>query len=261
MCKALKYASAFELNCGVLSELLIYHNAVAIANYSHFCNNLARTCSDAYEYYNYLLSIYPKGDTNAKKIITSLNIVDCVMNESLEEAKKKFAKLQANTSIKMGSIFSSSMQSREDYDIADDTSMENSTGLNGFDTMWSACADIIPRYLTLEKMKKFGINLDKIPGIEDWKEIEEYRKKKNLLQTSNIWIAELLEELKKEGKYPIELIKKDIVKRVEPKIFERHWEYPLSVKDKNKMLEIVREELDKDYTRLKSIKLKRKKNV
>ena len=34
------------------------------------------------------------------------------------------------------------------------------------------------------------------------------------------------------------------------KILEKHWEYPMSVKDKNEMLAIIREELEKDYHRL-----------
>jgi tRNA-guanine family transglycosylase len=250
VCKALKYSSAFDLNCGVLAELLIYHNAVAIANYSHFCNNLARTCKDSYEYYNYLSNVFPKGDSNMQKVITSLNIVDCVMNDSLEAAKKKFVRFQANTVMKTGSIFASAISTKEDYDVVDDANMENSIGLNGFGNMWSACADIIPRYMTKERMQKYGIDISKIPGIEDWKEVEEYRKKKKLLETSNIWIAELLEELKKENKYPIEIIKNDVVKKIEPQILERHWEYPLSVKDKNKMLDIIRKELDKDYKTL-----------
>lgn len=246
VCKALKYASAFELNCGVLAELLIYHNAVAFANYSHFCNNLARTTKDADEYYNYLRNVFPKGDSNMLNVASSLRIIDSVMNEGYKIASKKFSKYQTNESVNMGSIFASSIQKKDDYDIADDSSIEANTGLNGFNDMWSSCADIIPRYLTKEKMEKFGINLKKIPGIDDWKETEEYRKKKNLLQSSNIWISELLEELKQEGKYPIEVIKNDIVKSIAPKILEKHWEYPMAVKDKDKMLDIIRQELEKD---------------
>lgn len=254
VCKALKYSSAFELNCGVLAELLIYHNAVAIANYSHFCNNLARTTSDAQDYYRYLVNVFPKNDTRIVNVMSSLNIVDCVFKEGLEKARKVFSRYQADTSIKIGSIFSGSMTSNstEEKDIVDNEYMENATGINGFRDMWSACADIIPRYLTKEKMESFGINLKKIPGIEEWQVTEEYRRKKKLLETCNIWIAELLEELKKEGKYPIEIIKNDIVRSASPKILERHWEYPLSVKDKNKMLDIVRQSIEEEYRKLSS---------
>ena len=115
----------------------------------------------------------------------------------------------------------------------------------------SACADVMPRYMTKEKLEKYGIDLNKIPGMSEWKDVEDYRKKKKLLETSNIWISELLEELKAEKKYPLEIIQSnDIVKSITPKILEKHWEYPMSVKDKNEMLAIIREELEKDYHRL-----------
>lgn len=252
VCKALKYASAFELNCGVLSELLIYHNAVAMANYSHFCNNLARTTKDASEYLTYLRNIYPKNDKHILNVASSLDIVDTVINEGYKVALKKYSKYQTKEFNHTGSIFSAFISKKDDYDITDNDDLAGESGINGFNELWSSCADIIPRYLTKEKMEKFGINLKKIPGLASWKETEEYRKKKNLLQASNIWISELLEELKEEGKYPIEIItKKDIVKSIAPKILERHWEYPLSVKDKEKMLNIVRDSLEKEYSMLK----------
>ena len=259
VCRALKYASAFELNCGVLAELLIYHNAVATANYAHFCNNLARTTKNADDFYAYLSKVFPRGDTNMMKVRTSLNIVDSIMNSGYDKVKKNFVRYEAASAMPTGSLFFNN-NDNQDYDITDDESA-NKIGTNEYSDMWSACADVMPRYMTKEKLEKYGIDLKKIPGMSEWKDVEDYRKKKKLLETSNIWISELLEELKAEKKYPIEIIQaNDIVKYITPKILEKHWEYPMSVKDKNKMLEIIREELEKDYTRLLQKHSKHKKH-
>ena len=180
---------------------------------------------------------------------TAIKAIDTTFWDGYKKANLLYAGTrQKGSSIRVSNTFAgskvvSTFEKNKDG-IVDDEEVSGSK-LDSFSTMWSAQADIMPRYLTVEEMNSFGLNSKKSPGFADWCAVEEYKIKKNLLETSNIWIAQLLHKLRKEKKIPITIKDRDILYELRIPILDFHWLYPLSNSDVDVMIKLIMESIDR----------------
>lgn len=240
-CRAIKYLKAYTLDCGVVGRIMAYHNAVAMNNFARMCSDLARK-HNGYEYYRFFENAYNGERRLLSDLQSCINIIDSAFSQGIEKVEKTYyLRNQPKDRTKVGSLFNLGTADTDD----DNEKLDNATGVAAFEGMWSASADVIPRYMTKEKMEDFGINFKSISGLAEWKDYEEYAKKKNTLNSGNIWISKYLTSLKDQGLYPIRSVKKDIIKEHRLPILNKHFDYPRTKKDVKLMLKEVEHEYNK----------------
>lgn len=250
-CRNLKYLKAYTLDCGVVGRLMQYHNAVAMSNFAKMCSNLAMRYN-AYDYYKFFENAYAGDRVFLSALLDSVKVIDKAFLEGIEKVEKSYLlRNQPKDRVKLNGLFDFGAADTDD----DNEKLNNATGVAAFDGMWSLQADIAPRYLTKEKMDKFGVDWNKIIGLKEWKDYETYARKKNSLSFENIWLADYLSEKRDAGEYPIKSYHGDIIKEHSIPMLKEHCEYPMNKKSVKSLLE----RLDNQFNHTKKKFTKRKK--